>query len=678
MQQQPQQQQLPQQPQLHQPQLQQTQQQQHSNQQQLHQTFQQLQQQPQTIDDQEEKDYIDEDIEDEEFIDEDYEESGERRSRSGSGPSGRTVTLQMLLAAGILEPGEGTMAIEYLGQRFIGDLLPDGKIKSQETDIIFASPSAWAIHCKRIINPEKKSGCGWASVKYRGKKLDAYKNTWFRKRKQDQNKEIEVSDDEDMEKEKLMMAPAPVPRIVVKHNVIGSRVMNHDPNTLVESTPFSTIGKIQPFLVSMATNAVLVMDFHCHLTTSEVVGYLAGHWDVNAHNLAITHAFPCRSRLADRELAPLVEADICRAIEQRHLTLVGWYHSHPFAAATPTLRDIDAQLDYQIRMKGNSDASYTPCVGVICSPYNYDCPSLESSIVSYWVMPPPETKPHEYGKPMLMSYSVVQDQFLSQDALNEMKRCVNFYQNERDFVKFNEKFKGNITYLDKLKTTLTSKFPRDQSDGILWGFIREMVCPGTNSSENGNKVFSPPEIPVAITSTPTPLERVNLLVPNVVPSSMKAGSTSNTCTTSTSTSPSVTVGVGPAGGLMMGSDIANALFATGKFPSPSSLMGLAADPGRASLAMSNMFISPIGFKMDQISILKPIAISTTASSTTPTSSCINNNTNSGNINNNPVPGPSKITDVTTTPLKVSQTDIGNFTVPESLDKNCTKTSGQVL
>jgi hypothetical protein len=31
-------------------------------------------------------------------------------------------------------------------------------------------------------------------VKYKGKKLDAYKNTWFKKRKQDQNKEIEVSD----------------------------------------------------------------------------------------------------------------------------------------------------------------------------------------------------------------------------------------------------------------------------------------------------------------------------------------------------------------------------------------------------------------------------------------------------------------------------------------------------
>lgn len=95
--------------------------------------------------------------------------------------SGRTVTLQMLLAAKMLEPGKSTMTIEYLGQKFVGDLLPDGKIKSQETETIFCSPSAWAMHCKRIINPDKKSGCGWASVKYKGKKLDAYKATWLRK-----------------------------------------------------------------------------------------------------------------------------------------------------------------------------------------------------------------------------------------------------------------------------------------------------------------------------------------------------------------------------------------------------------------------------------------------------------------------------------------------------------------
>lgn len=63
----------------------------------------------------------------------------------------------------------------------MGDLLPDGKIKSQETETIFCSPSAWAMHCKRIINPEKKSGCGWASVRYKNKKLDAIKTTYLRK-----------------------------------------------------------------------------------------------------------------------------------------------------------------------------------------------------------------------------------------------------------------------------------------------------------------------------------------------------------------------------------------------------------------------------------------------------------------------------------------------------------------
>nr|CAD7257219.1 unnamed protein product [Timema shepardi] len=538
----------------------------------------------------EEKEEIEEDIEDEEFIEEDYEENGERRVRVGSGPTGRTVTLQMLLSAGILQPGEGTMSIEYLGQKFVGDLLPDGKIKSLETDIIFASPSAWAIHY------------------------------------------------EEMEKEKLAPpTPAPVLRVIVKHTVIGNRAPHHDLNTLVECTPFSSLGKIQPFLVSMATNAVLVMDFHSHLTTSEVVGYLAGHWDVNAHNLAITHAFPCRSRLADRELAPLVEADIYRAIDQRHLTLVGWYHSHPTTNATPTLRDIDAQLDYEIRMKGNSDASYTPCVGVICSPYNKETQSMESSIVSYWVMPPPETKPHEYGKPMLMSYSVVQDQFLSQDALNEM-------------------------------TTLTSKFPRDQSDGILWSFVQELVCPGGGGSEN--RPFNPTEIPSTVNTTPS-LDRVSLLVPNVPMIKTTANSTSNNNSISVGNNTSNNINIATTStitttsGLVIGSDIASALFATGKFPSPSSLMGLTADPtrgilGTTGLTMGNMFIPPVGFKFDNISVLKPLS----------------------NSNANPIPSTSKSStnissEIISSAVKLTPVEPPNFVAPENLDKSCTVTSGQI-
>ena len=67
------------------------------------------------------------------------------------------------------------------GKNFIGDLLNDGKIRWVETGQIFNSPSAWATHCKRLVNPAKKSGCGWASVRYRGQKLVQYKTTWLHK-----------------------------------------------------------------------------------------------------------------------------------------------------------------------------------------------------------------------------------------------------------------------------------------------------------------------------------------------------------------------------------------------------------------------------------------------------------------------------------------------------------------
>ena len=70
------------------------------------------------------------------------------------------ITLGVLIQDGVLEAGEGVMAVDYLGQTFKGDLLPNGKIKSHETNLIFNNPSAWAIYCKKIVNPSKKSGCG--------------------------------------------------------------------------------------------------------------------------------------------------------------------------------------------------------------------------------------------------------------------------------------------------------------------------------------------------------------------------------------------------------------------------------------------------------------------------------------------------------------------------------------
>lgn len=72
------------------------------------------------------------------------------------------------------------------GQKFIGDLLEDGNIKSQETETVFCSPSSWAINCKKIINPDLRKNPGWGSVKYKGKKLDIYKAIYYKKCQQQQ------------------------------------------------------------------------------------------------------------------------------------------------------------------------------------------------------------------------------------------------------------------------------------------------------------------------------------------------------------------------------------------------------------------------------------------------------------------------------------------------------------
>lgn len=57
-----------------------------------------------------------------------------------------------------------------------------------------------------------------------------------------------------------------------------------DMNTMVELTSFQALGRMQPFNVTMSSSAMAMVNIHSHLTTSEVVGYLAGQWDVTNHS----------------------------------------------------------------------------------------------------------------------------------------------------------------------------------------------------------------------------------------------------------------------------------------------------------------------------------------------------------------------------------------------------------
>ena len=147
--------------------------------------------------------------------------------------------------------------------------------------------------------------------------MDVYKNQWMRKRRLEQVSDNSTPDDCNLStNEHVMLEPEPAiqmstkstvgDRQILKHEMLGNRtsiesvdksklILNfvsiphfcfvaRDPNSLVETISFANIGKLQPFLISLNTTALVVMDVHCSLTRSEVVGYLAGQWDINTNS----------------------------------------------------------------------------------------------------------------------------------------------------------------------------------------------------------------------------------------------------------------------------------------------------------------------------------------------------------------------------------------------------------
>lgn len=251
-----------------------------------------------------------------------------------------------------------------------------------------------------------------------------------------------------------------------------------DTNMLVEAVTFQSIGRVQPFLINVTSSVTLLVDFHCHLTKSEVCGYLGGTWDFNTHHLNITHTFPLLNSRFDREKSSDCEYEIQKAMLEKNVQLVGWYHSHPRFSPQPTLRDCDKQMDYQIKLRGTSDSTYTPCIGLIFSSYEDDDVENEGKLLPFWVLPPPENRPHELGRPMLMSWSLQQDEKISAEFKQQMVSCVDYYkQFQYELIDFSDmKFKGTTLVLNKLKNSIFQRFPlEDQTTGDLWNWILELL-----------------------------------------------------------------------------------------------------------------------------------------------------------------------------------------------------------
>lgn len=362
--------------------------------------------------------------------------------------TGRGVTLALLLRDKLIEPGEDFLSIEYLGKKFVADLLPDGKLKSRGT--VFNSPSAWAIHCKKVVNPDKKSGCGWGSVRYKGKKLDTYKTQWLK------NKGLVVPtgnykcpvEDFTFNVYNPKNTTPPTSEAIgepICHSALPFRTIPSNCYTLVQCSNASS----QPFSVSINISALVTMDFHSHASSTQVMGYLGGSWDPTEQELSISAAFPLFCCLEDTENSAKSEQYVRYFMEKRNLILVGWYHSHPKVSPCPTIFDIDCHMEYTYRVRGTT---FQPCIAAIFSPFYSDKGSdSRSEFNLFWVAAPSETRTLEYAKPIKADYSVKNDSLNDANILLQVRLISAFYKDMKDATRWGEIWKEQINYWSKLK-----------------------------------------------------------------------------------------------------------------------------------------------------------------------------------------------------------------------------------
>lgn len=145
----------------------------------------------------------------------------------------------------------------------------------------------------------------------------------------------------------------------------------------------------QPFSVVVDCKALLLADFHAHLSSCEIIGLLGGTFDSERRVMEIKEAYPCRRALGSDsgtsvELDAESQVEATAAMEMQGLIPVGWYHSHPIFEPRPSAKDNENQRNYQALCR-DAATGLEPWVGLIMSPYDQalETPASRSQL---WVV----------------------------------------------------------------------------------------------------------------------------------------------------------------------------------------------------------------------------------------------------------------------------------------------------
>ncbi|KAI9313835.1 hypothetical protein BX666DRAFT_1863795 [Dichotomocladium elegans] len=256
-----------------------------------------------------------------------------------------------------------------------------------------------------------------------------------------------------------------------------------DPLTMVKCEPFtgkpgSEVNGSQPFEMEVHSNVMLAMDFHAHLMTTEIIGFLAGEWDKDKKKMCIKEAFPCRSLNTGQndvnvEMDPTSDIETRQLIHDKNLTVVGWYHSHPTFVPDPSITDLENQRNYQILCREKCESlgrTFEPFVGAIVGPYDPRLPGSASVINWFYV----SNSLDERWIPKRLVYELQEDTELSTEHSERLLRLLDEYKNSPEKVDFNDMWRQDMheSKLEKLIKSLGARMPwahktPDQIDSFL-------------------------------------------------------------------------------------------------------------------------------------------------------------------------------------------------------------------
>jgi proteasome lid subunit RPN8/RPN11 len=271
-------------------------------------------------------------------------------------------------------------------------------LTDEERDVVvetltFNTVSEFRLAVARVANPERKVDNGWDWVKFDGVKLGDLKKKLPpepkpapkppRQRRQPKvptpkKRRKKMSDDDRMFATSIgTVLPAREKRASrnASKSLVFADVLNGGGDLQMVTCEKYASRATQPFKVTITSAAELVMDFHAHLCSDEIIGFLGGVYDADEKTLRVTRALPARQLKQDNagvevELDPESVPDIVETLTESGERIVGWYHSHPVFATHPSVRDIENQVNYQAMFDDGDDDYAAPFVGAIVGPYD--------------------------------------------------------------------------------------------------------------------------------------------------------------------------------------------------------------------------------------------------------------------------------------------------------------------